>query len=299
MANDKDNEKISKEADKSKVKKQQNSGIHDGHRERLRNRIRQYGINSLEEHEILEYILFHFIPRKDVNALAHNMIKEFGNLYNVLSAEVSRLEKIPNITKNAALFLSSFTSIYDLALISREKENVYLKNTRDMIDYAAPRIADSQYEKLLIVLLDVNNKVIGEKIFTNKNNKSVIIKRQQIITSATDVHAEKVIMAHNHPSGDFYPSEADIEEAKNVKEALSYIGITLVDSLILTSKRATTVNITSQLRSECRPFFMVRPTNEENLNSELKEVYINEFSEVDIERIDDSWLKEKGIFNIN
>lgn len=291
------------------------SGLHDGHRDRVRNKIRQYGINSLEEHEVLEYILFHFIPRKDVNPLAHNLINEFGSLYNVLSAELSRLEKVPFLTKNAALFLSSFTSIYDIALISREKESVYLYNIRDMINYSAPRIANASYEKLLIILLDINNKVIGEKIFTNKNNKSVVIKRQQIVTSATDVHAEKVIMAHNHPSGDFYPSDADIEEANNLREALAYIGITFVDSLILTHKKATSINLTSNVREECRPYFKVKFNKEGDEDSEIKEdnseqsqVEANEdiknsatstLPEIDIETIDETWLREKGIFNIN
>lgn len=299
----------------NKISENKQSGLHDGHRDRVRNKIRQYGIESLEEHEVLEYILFHFIPRKDVNPLAHNLINEFGSLYNVLSAELSRLEKVPSLTKNAALFLSSFTSIYDIALISREKGSVYLYNIRDMINYAAPRIANASYEKLLIVLLDINNKVIGEKIFTNKNNKSVVIKRQQIITSATDVHADKVIMAHNHPSGDFYPSDADIEEANNVREALAYIGINFVDSLILTHKKATSINLTSSLRADCRPYFQVKSKKQWDEDSEVKEdnseqneAVANEsvqnsqtstLPEIDIETVDKTWLKEKGIFNIN
>lgn len=299
----------------NKINENKQSGLHDGHRDRVRNKIRQYGIESLEEHEVLEYILFHFIPRKDVNPLAHNLINEFGSLYNVLSAELSRLEKVPSLTKNAALFLSSFTSIYDIALISREKESVYLYNIRDMINYAAPRIANASYEKLLIVLLDINNKVIGEKIFTNKNNKSVVIKRQQIITSATDVHADKVIMAHNHPSGDFYPSDADIEEANNVREALAYIGINFVDSLILTHKKATSINLTSNLRADCRPYFQVKGKKQWDEDSEVKEdnseqnegeanesvenSQTSTLPEIDIETVDETWLKEKGIFNIN
>lgn len=301
------------------------SGIHDGHRERMRNRIREHGIKSLEEHEVLEYILFHFVPRKDVNALAHNMINEFGCLYNVLSAEVSRLEKVPQLSKIASLFLSSFVDIYDIAQISRQKEAVYLKNVRQMIDFAAPRIANAEFEQLLIILLDINNKVIDEKVFTNKNNKSVVIKRQQIVTAATDVHADKVIMAHNHPSGDFYPSDADIEEANNVRMALSYIGIGFVDSLILTRDKATTVDIAVKMRNECRPYYSIGPKKEESQSNESyfanqnfgtkEESYYDDvhsemqenlrksneciLPEINIELIDKEWLKSKGVENVN
>ena len=88
MAKDKD---FNDNSDKNNAKDKKQAGIHDGHRGRVRDRIRKYGINSLEEHEVLEYVLFHFVPRRDVNGLAHQLINEFGSLYNVLSAEVSRL----------------------------------------------------------------------------------------------------------------------------------------------------------------------------------------------------------------
>lgn len=234
------------------------AGLHDGHRERMRDRIRKYGINSLEEHEVLEYVLYHFVPRRDVNGLAHQLINEFGSLYNILSAEVSRLEKVPGISKITALFLSSFVDIYDAAQISRQKEAVYLNNIREMIDFSAPRIANADYEKLLVILLDINNKVIGEKMFTNKYNKGVTIKRQQIVTAATDVHADKMIIAHNHPGGSFSPSEQDIQEASNIKNALSYIGITFVDSLILTKDRASSVGLAKSFGSSYRPFYPIK-----------------------------------------
>lgn len=299
--------------DTSDYKSTKKKGLHEGHRDRMRNRIKQHGIKSLEEHEILEYILFHFVPRKDVNALAHNMINEFGCLYNVLSAELSKLEKVPNLTKNAALFLSLFVDIYDVAQVLRKKEDIYLTDINEIFDFARPRIANAPFEQLLIILLDINNKVIDEKVFTNKFNKGVTIKRQQIITAATDVHADKVILVHNHPSGNSYPSDEDIKEANNVKAALAYIGITLVDSLIVTRNEVTSINSIIKSYSERIPTrnndmrtserIETKDHIQDNDQSEIQEYSQSSTNsllpEIDMETIDKEWLKTKNIDNID
>ena len=65
--------------------------IHDGHRERMRERIRRSGLSALQEHEMLEYILYAFIPRKDTNEIAHALIDKFGSFAGVLNADENRL----------------------------------------------------------------------------------------------------------------------------------------------------------------------------------------------------------------
>ena len=52
---------------------------HDGHRDRMRERIEKSGISSLQNHEILEYLLYAFIPRKNTNDIAHALIDKFGS----------------------------------------------------------------------------------------------------------------------------------------------------------------------------------------------------------------------------
>ena len=65
--------------------------IHSGHRERIRNRLRNEGLSSFSEHEVLELLLTYAIPRQDVNPLAHELIARFGRLSNVLEADEKEL----------------------------------------------------------------------------------------------------------------------------------------------------------------------------------------------------------------
>ena len=75
-----------------------NEQIHTDHRSRMRARIAANGILSLADHEILEYLLYPFVPRKDTNPIAHALMDKFGSFSAVLDADPAALATIPNMT---------------------------------------------------------------------------------------------------------------------------------------------------------------------------------------------------------
>lgn len=81
--------------------------IHENHRQRMRARIAKGGIEKLQDHELLEYLLYPFVPRRDTNPLAHRLIEKFGSLAGVLSADVNVLSEVSGMTFNASLFLTN------------------------------------------------------------------------------------------------------------------------------------------------------------------------------------------------
>ena len=62
--------------------------IHDGHRQRLRERFLREGLDNFDELQVLELLLFYCIPRKDTNPIAHKLLQHFGSLSQVLEAPV-------------------------------------------------------------------------------------------------------------------------------------------------------------------------------------------------------------------
>ena len=79
--------------------------IHGGHRERLRQRLMNEGVDNFEPHELLEFLLYYAIPRLNVNMLAHDLLNYFGSLRNVLSADVSELMQVKGMGEHAAQWL--------------------------------------------------------------------------------------------------------------------------------------------------------------------------------------------------
>ena len=74
-----------------------NMGTHDGHRMRMRERIAMTGTGPLQDHEVLEFLLFSFVPRKNTNEMAHALMDRFGSFAGVLNADASELEKVPGM----------------------------------------------------------------------------------------------------------------------------------------------------------------------------------------------------------
>lgn len=55
------------------------TSLHDGHRDRLREKFIRHGLSSLEPHEVVELMLYAAVPRKDMNPLAHELLEGFGS----------------------------------------------------------------------------------------------------------------------------------------------------------------------------------------------------------------------------
>ena len=81
--------------------------LHAGHRERVRENVINNGFSQLEDHRLLELLLFYSIPRGDTNEIAHTLLKEFGSLGGVISAPKEELIKICGVGENTAVFLAS------------------------------------------------------------------------------------------------------------------------------------------------------------------------------------------------
>ncbi|MCL2576137.1 MAG: hypothetical protein FWE33_06860 [Defluviitaleaceae bacterium] len=82
------------------------------HRQRVYERIKKNGVRSLANYEILEYILFHCIPRKDTKRTANDILEAFDkNLHAIFDAHYKEIMRRTNVTERTALFLSSFSDI--------------------------------------------------------------------------------------------------------------------------------------------------------------------------------------------
>ena len=73
--------------------------IHEGHRERLKERFRAEGLDSFGERHVLELLLFYCVPRKDTAPLAQRLLDHFGSLYQVMEADIGELEKVEGVDK--------------------------------------------------------------------------------------------------------------------------------------------------------------------------------------------------------
>lgn len=209
-----------------------NGTLHAGHRERIRKRILEQGISSLAEHEVLEYVLFFAIPRKDTNELAHQLIAEFGSFAGVCNASYEALLSVKGITESAALFLTSFS---DLSALYRagSKESAHRQSVDEYAAQMAERIGFKAQEVQMAYCLDVNGKLLKVIQSAPGAVAQSTLDMRTLIQQINQSKAVNVILGHNHPSSSLVPSAEDWDSMSRIEYVLGEMGICLIDSFIV------------------------------------------------------------------
>lgn len=210
---------------------------HSGHRDRLREKYIQNGIEALSEHEILELLLFYAIPRVNTNTLAHKLIDEFGSLSGVFDASSDSIMK-QGFTKNAAMFLKVIPDICRIYYDQKSNTDAEFSDSDGIKDFFRTKFIGRTDEYAVILFLDAKRKfkycdIIGKGTFNAVN-----VDVKNVITLGASHKAVYAVIAHNHPSGNTMPSTNDINLTQTLYNSLKLINISLIDHIILSDDGA-------------------------------------------------------------
>ena len=206
--------------------------VHDGHRQRLKERYLKEGLDGFAEHQALELILFYCIPRKDTNELAHRLIKRFGSLAQVLEAPADAIAEVEEAGPNVATYLSlvrDFTRYYHVNSVIQNKQ---LDTIDDCCNYLRPFFDCRTVETVYMLSLDAKSMVLNCRKIGEGGINSTGVSTRDIVKAAMDDGATSVILAHNHPSGFAVPSIEDAAVTQQVAQALNGIDVCLTDHII-------------------------------------------------------------------
>ena len=117
--------------------------IHDGHREKMRRRFLNSGLESFADHEALELLLYYAIPRRDTNPIAHALMERYGSLSAVLSAPVEDLKKVEGIGESGAVLLRLVPQLYRKARLAEAEQETVLSSIERVGAYLLDRFEGS------------------------------------------------------------------------------------------------------------------------------------------------------------
>ena len=211
-------------------------GTHDGHRSRMRSRFIENGLNSFEDHEVLELLLFYGQPRKNTNETAHALLNRFGSLHQVFNASIADLQEVEGVGESCAVLLNLIPQLQRKYEMSKSVDTKTIKGTSDAGPFFVAQFRNEQDEVLKILCLDAKGSIkkcvdIGKGVVN-----SVHFSPRKIVETALENKASSVIMAHNHPGGTIMPSREDINATMKVKNALDTVDIRLNDHIIVADK---------------------------------------------------------------
>ena len=207
--------------------------IHDGHRQRLKKRFLEEGLEYFNDHQVLELLLFYCIPRQDTNPIAHALLDHFGSLAQILEAPPEDLQKIPGVGESAAAFLSLLNAFYRYYRIKNEADVRYLNSLKECGLYMKPFFQGRRNETVYLLCMDAKKKVLCCKEVGEGSVNSAAVPIRRIVEMALNANATTVILAHNHPSGYAVPSTEDILTTQKLAAALSAVDIVLADHFVI------------------------------------------------------------------
>lgn len=210
-----------------------NINLHKGHRSRLRELSSRVGVANLQEHQALELLLTYVIPQKDVNPIAHRLIKTFGSFSQVLDAEQAELVKVKGVGETTANFLHTYKEFFSIYQQQKVGQKAKITNTKEATEVARQYLSHKLNEELYLICLDGGSAIKRiEKVSEGTSNAtSVNIRKIVEMVFATNTH--NVILAHNHPDGEPHPSIQDDKMTKAILMALSINNINLLDHIIV------------------------------------------------------------------
>lgn len=208
--------------------------IHAGHRNRMLNQIMKNGLDKMTEVQILEFILSIFIPRKDTNVTAHLLLEEFGSIQKVLDANENMLAKVDGIGERTAKLLTLLPQIFQVYKESALKQTkIPLKNIVQVVSFLANLFVTMPYESLYMLYFNAKQELLGFEKICEGNQNEILINIQDVVNSAIKNKATFVIFAHNHPSGEPYPSKEDITTTTKLFKVFYYNDIKVMDHIII------------------------------------------------------------------
>lgn len=204
-----------------------------GHRSRLRARLINNGGDALQDYELIEYLLALAIPRRDTKPLAKALLREFGGIGGLLSADSDALLRIDGVgeTVVAALKIVQATSLR--CLRSEIMEKPVLSSWQALIDYLRVDMGHISIERVRVLHLNGKNMLIRDELISEGSIDQATVHVREVIRRAIELGSSAIILVHNHPSGDPTPSRADISLTREIVDAGKRLNVAVHDHVII------------------------------------------------------------------
>ena len=206
----------------------------------LLKKVELYGEKSLSDLEIL-FILFGKRNVKKIMVLYENVFNDYGKYSNMYELTTNELVNTYGFSNNESLkfrVICEFAKRFNKTLNLKKR---IIKSSKDINDIFASEFIYEKDEILKLIVL--NNKNIIKRVIqiTNGKQNSVTFDIKSILLEAIKTGYNKIILVHNHPSGDSKPSRDDIEVTKKIREITEIIGIKFLDHIIIGDNEYTSI----------------------------------------------------------
>jgi DNA repair protein RadC len=207
-----------------------------GHRARIKKDFLQQDDETIyQEVELLEMILFLALPRKDVKPLAKKMLLKYGSVRAVMERSVKQLYEDELFSESVVFAIKLMYRFVSYSTKIKFINHNIIENWEDLINYLNFTIGSSSVEHFAMISLNNNNVAINYDILTKGTVDKLEVYPREIVSIAIQNNATKIILIHNHPSGNNEPSEEDVDFTRKIMFICESLNIKLYDHIVVTS----------------------------------------------------------------
>lgn len=162
-------------------------------------------------------------------------------LLSLQEISLEEFQKIKGIGKVKAIQLKAVCELARRMSQPSNKKNIKIKSSDDVANLLMGELRFEKVEHVKLLLLNSKNVVVRIIDISKGGTNSAIVEPKEILQEAIKAGIPKIILVHNHPSGDSTPSVADIELTKRLYAAANILGIQLLDHIVIGDRCYTSI----------------------------------------------------------
>lgn len=206
--------------------------MHDGHRQRMVARLEK-GEESLQDHELLEILLFNAIPRKNTNELAHALLEKFGSLSALSRAGMESMASVTGIGKQTAAYLKCIFLTMRRMKAENEPSFPSARNFSEFSQLLCERMRSKTEECIELYATDKDGNILGMESYTSRERDRALLEPRVISKFFAENDPKALLIAHNHMEGSAAPSHSDDLFTRRMQAVCAFHGIPLYDHIIV------------------------------------------------------------------
>ncbi len=203
--------------------------------ERPREKLIIEGPDHLSLVELVAIILRTGYKDEDVMEISHKLLSLVDNVTELPNLTLNEILEIKGIGEAKAITLYACFEL-GKRIANYKKVAIDFKNPESIHNYFYNRVKDFQQEHLYALYLDTKGKIISIKELTIGTINATLIDSKLIFKWAFKFQANGIILVHNHPSGDSYPSIADVKMTMELIKQAKIVNFTIYDHIIIGEK---------------------------------------------------------------
>ena len=200
--------------------------------ERPRERAIRYGIDKISNQELLALIIGKGVRNNSALDIAGNLLRKYTNFINLKEANLKSLNKESGLSIATSLKLLASFEIHRRILQAINEGIVTIKSAENVYQLYS-FLGNEKYEMFIILMLNLRGHILKEKRMYIGTGESLPLNCHEILSELLETDARKFVIVHNHPRGEKYPSEEDIEATLEIKEKAILFHLLLYDHVII------------------------------------------------------------------